>query len=247
MTPKQMIIHLLKHIALGLFLIICYSPGYLNLRPNDPSILRAGCSILALPFGIFGFVYMNRQLLGMKTEYLTNPFRDDGKLDTRAIRKILEKQTANPYLRELAETAMEQSARLERISEKLSDILDIKFQKGAMACNKYQNTAAYAENALLQNQGRIAAAMNLFDPAEYRSLLNYENDSLPDRSQIEQLKLYGRNKQRIEQAIADTEQLLTKLYALTLIINDSLFEESSETDTLIAEIETLSKELEFYN
>ncbi len=248
MTLKQMLLHVTKHAALGVLLVVAYSPGFLCLRPNDPSILRAGCSILILPAVIGAFVYLNRHLLGFTIPMnAADIFQDNGDLDNKNIQKGLEKSTAKPYIGDLAKTALEQAIRLEKLSRQFHSILTLKFSKGTLSYHKYENAIAFAEDTLLKNQARILSAIDLFDPEEYRRLLDYQNDNLPDEPQIEQLNLYNKNQKHIKQAIADTETLLAKLYTLLLTINDSLFQESEESNQLITEIETLAKELDFYN
>ncbi len=53
--------------VLAIVLVVCYSPGLLNLRPSDASILRAGFSILIVPISVILFYLINKSLFSQKS------------------------------------------------------------------------------------------------------------------------------------------------------------------------------------
>lgn len=64
---KELIITIVIDLVIAIALVICYSPGLLNLRPSDSSILRAGFSILAIPIAAVIFIPVNYKLLTKKS------------------------------------------------------------------------------------------------------------------------------------------------------------------------------------
>lgn len=64
---RNMIKNIVLDTVLAIALIICYSPGLLNLRPSDESILRAGLSIVIIPISLAIFYFINEDLIHQKS------------------------------------------------------------------------------------------------------------------------------------------------------------------------------------
>lgn len=64
---KDLIKIIILDMVLAIVLVVCYSPGLLNLRPSDDNILRAGFSILTIPVTLLLFYVINIDLLKQKS------------------------------------------------------------------------------------------------------------------------------------------------------------------------------------
>lgn len=64
---KDLIRTLVLDFILAIVLVICYSPGLLNLRFSDENIIRAGFSILIIPLSAIAFYFINEGVIRHKS------------------------------------------------------------------------------------------------------------------------------------------------------------------------------------
>ena len=236
---------ILKLLVLNIGIVICavvtYSDGLLGLRPSDPSILKAGFSILigiALAAGlVFGNLRLLREPKTVEREALETPAQ---------IEALLKSFTQSAYIGDLARTAVDQLRRLETSTRRTTAAIRTKFQRGSVSEQHYQGVIDAAEATAIENFRNMALRMQMFDDAEYRRLKNYRDDTIPDEIQREQLALYDKNMQFIRSSIAVNENLILKKDTLTLEISDSSARNENDADELLAEIGRLTTELKYY-
>lgn len=64
---KELIRIIVLDLLVAVVLIVCYSPGFLDLRPSDYSILRAGLSIVIVPIALILLYFINLSLVEQKS------------------------------------------------------------------------------------------------------------------------------------------------------------------------------------
>ncbi|MBQ7637828.1 MAG: hypothetical protein IJS90_02890 [Clostridia bacterium] len=236
----------LKLVLLNAFIIVAavvgYSGSLLGLRPWDPSILKAGFSIL-LGLGLAsGLVFGNYKLLQDPS-----PIKPAKLESASQIESTLKSFTESKYFGDLAKTGVEQYSRLRQSAERARQAVEMKFQKGSMSAFRYTGAVNAAENAAVENMKTMALRMSVFSDAEYARLLNYKNDDIPDDIQEQQLALYDKSLSFIRRSIAVSETLILKLDTLAFEMSDAAAQSDEETGALLDEITALTNELKFYN
>lgn len=222
--------------------VLTYSKGFLALSPADPSILRAGLSILiGLGLGT-GLVYGNYRLL-KEPEKITTKER---LLNPAQVEAALKENVGSRYFGELARTALNQFRRIEGSTNRALTAVRGKFQPGSMSESRYAAAIEAAGSTALENMKSIAVRLSIFDDDEYRRLQSYRHDNIPDDIQEQQLALYKKNTDDIRRSVAANEALILKLDTLALEVSDSSQASGANTDALLGEITALTDELKYY-
>ena len=232
---------LLLNLALVATAIFCYSKGFLGLSPADPSILKAGMSILiGLGLGT-GLVYGNYKLLKEPDKVTTEQLLNPGQVEA-----ALKENVSSRYFGELARTALNQYKRIEGSTSRALTAVRGRFPEGSMSENRYAAVIEAAGSTALENMKGIAVRMSIFDDDEYRRLQSYRHDNIPDDIQQQQLALYRKNTDYIRQSVAANEALILKLDTLSLEISSGTSDAGAGTDALLGEITQLTDELKYY-
>lgn len=232
---------LLFNLSLVVIAVLTYSNGFLALRITDPSILRAGLSVL-IGLGLAaGLVFGNYRLLkdptGVTPAMLT---------DAKQVEAALKENTGSRYFGSLARTALEQFRRIGASTARALAAVHGKFQTGSMTESRYAAAIEAAGQTALENMKNIAMRMSMFNDDEYRRLQSYRRDNIPDDIQTQQLALYGQNLDYIKQSVAANEALILKLDTLALEISNAAGDGAAASDALLAEITQLTNELKYY-
>ena len=241
---KQKIKRLLAlNIGIVAAMIICYSEGFLNLRPWDASIVRAGMSIFMGIAGTVAFFYGNYQILNARQRLLYTP---DALPDLSHARSLLESFHGGKYFGRLADTAVNQMGRLERTMERTDSSIAMKFEQGSMAYDRYASSIYAAREAAIRNCAAMATRMQLFNEKEYAQLEHYKEDDIPDDIQEKQIALYQKNIAQVKDAIAANESLILALDTMSLELAAGTQADSKKNDALLAEIEKLTDQVKLY-
>ena len=228
---------ILLNLAIVVLAVVGYADGLLGLRPWDPSLLRAGLSIL-LGLGLgAALVGGNYKLLQGRS-----PLQPAQLESASQIESTLRSYTDSRYFGDLARTGVDQYSRLRQSAQRANQAIHLKFQKGSMSAYRYTGAVAAAENAAIDNMKTIAS---VFNDDEYARLQNYKNDSIPDDIQEKQIALYGKSLDFIRHSIEMNENLILKLDTLAFEISDAAAQEDTGTDTLLEEISALTNELKY--
>ena len=231
---------ILLNLAIVVLAVVGYADGLLGLRPWDPSLLRAGLSIL-LGLGLgAALVGGNYKLLQGRS-----PLQPAQLESASQIESTLRSYTDSRYFGDLARTGVDQYSRLRQSAQRANQAIHLKFQKGSMSAYRYTGAVAAAENAAIDNMKTIAMRMSVFNDDEYARLQNYKNDSIPDDIQEKQIALYGKSLDFIRHSIEMNENLILKLDTLAFEISDAAAQEDTGTDTLLEEISALTNELKY--
>ncbi len=220
--------------------VVAYSDGLLGLRPTDPSILRAGLSILTgLGMGA-GLIGGNLKLLSSKKKV-----ENVQALNEAQVKNLLRGYTHSEVFGPLAKTATDQADRTDSAAKRASNAIDLRFGAGTMSGERYRAAVEAARATLQDNLKNVANRMQLFDEEDYRMLKNDKNDSVPADVRQQKALLYRKNIDEIRKCLSLNEKLILKLDTLTVDISDT--DENEETaDSLLQEITALTDELKYY-
>ena len=231
------------NIGIILTAIICYSPGFLNLRPSDGSILRAGMSIIIFIFLVMIFCYGNLNLL-KEPEKVIHTKEDIKDLDTA--REIIRPYKGGKYLGDIADTVVDQIGRIQKSTERAKIEIDNKFTKESLTWKKYYSAVLETEKIALDNIISVANKIQMFDERDYAKLKNYKNDNIPDDIQEKQFNLYEDTIKYMHSAIKSNENIILGLDTLTLELSKP-GEIEENNNTLLSDIEKLTKEAKYYS
>lgn len=219
--------------------IVGYSPGLLNLRPDDVSILKAGGSIVLGIGLIMAFFYGNWMFL-KEPERKPIIAEEIGTLNDAS--RILRQYCTGKYFGDMARTASEQLERLQKTTQKTLTVIASRFQTGSMSYNRYSGIVETAGATALENVIQMANRMSLFDEREYEALHHYKEDNIPDDVQEQQIALYQKSLIQIQKTIEINERLILKMNSLSM----EMMSETKEPDALLDEIEELTKQAKYY-
>ncbi len=232
---------LVKIIGFNLIIIIAavvtYSPGLLAWYPNDPSIFKAGMSILIGLFLAAVFIGGNSRLLSGPQMPVNVDVSDFSQAT-----KILDMYKNGSYFGQTAQTVLDQIERLGRSMTRLQTEIDRRFEKNSMSNDKYSAIVNEANLSLTDNLISAAQKMQFFDEGEYKRLLNFEKDTIPDDIQKQQLNLYKLNEDSIKNVVTANERLILQLDTLAV----ELGSRGEPNDDILDEIKKLTQEVKYY-
>ena len=237
---KQLIKVIMLNLLLIVLAVFAYSDGFLALRPGDPSILRAGFAILLAPAILAALIIGNYKLL-RGSGRAADPALPGGE----DVETALKSACSSKYIGELARTALNQYRRLSVCAARALDAVHLRFEPGSMSGDRYIAAVSAAVAAAGENLKSAAVRTHMFNDDEYRRLLRFKEDTIPDDIQEQQLALYRSNEQMVRKAIAANEALILKLDTLALELSDRA-SPAAEDDVLLGEISQLTEELKFY-
>ncbi len=229
------------NLVIILTMVVCYSEGFLGLRPTDPSIFRAGMSIFMAIAGVFAFFFGNYTILRGPVHYHVTT---DSLVDLSQARGVLASYHGGKYFGRIADTAANQLVRLERTMERAKNAVGSKFEDGSMSYDRYDATVRAAQEAALNNVVAMANRMQIFDEKDYARLRNYKNDDIPDDIQERQIALYEDNLKQLEAAVSANEELILALDTMSLELAKPGAEKAA--DPLLEEIHRLTEQVKLY-
>jgi len=240
MAKNNILKQILLNVGIGVATVIFYSPGLMNLRPTDISILRAGSSICLGIAEVVAFFYGNYALMKGPARISYNK---ENVQDTSQALNVLDGYKNGRYFGSLARTAYDQIKRFERSMERAKTAIKNKFEPGSMSFDKYDSVVSVANDALLSNIITMANRIQFFDETEYAKLQNYKNDDIPDDIQEKQIELYRKNMDMVKNAIRANENLILSIDTLSVELATS----DREDNSLLEEIRKLTDEVKYYS
>lgn len=222
--------------------VALYSPGFVGLSPNDPSIIKAALSItmgVMMPLGMIGYNY---KLLSQKTQH---KFLESESFSAEDIRVELSQYRDSGLFGQVAQSSLEQLTKCEGLLQEIEEILKRKFDAGSITYQKFHSIAVTAKNAILTNMAGMLNRMRVIDDKEYRKLQNYQNDDIPDDIQLPRLELYNKNIEAVKEQRNQNEKLLYKMDELMLELAASEITDTSQVKAY-SEIDTLINQIQYY-
>lgn len=162
------------------------------------------------------------------------------------LQNVLSSYTNGKYFGKIAKTVMEQLERLNTSCERTKEAINKRFDRSSLSYEKYYSIVDVAEKTANQNVVAMTNRMKFFDEEEYARLENYRNDNIPDDIQEKQIALYKENQAKIEGAIAVNENLILKMDTLSMELAKISNSSEADMETMLGEIEELTKEVKYY-
>ena len=156
--------------------------------------------------------------------------------------RVMKSYVSGKYFGKTAETVLNQLYRIQKSTARLNIMLNQKFETGSLSWQRYQGIIDEAEKTINQTICLMANRMMLFDEEEYRQLLHFKEDQIPDDIQEERLSLYRENLEKIESAVAVNERILLQFDKLT----SGLALQENKNDELLEKIQKLTEEIKYY-
>lgn len=235
-------------IGIGLAAVAMYSPGLLALSPFSPSILKAGCSIIGAV--VLGYSAIRLNFIDSKDKLITK-VEDVDTIESckKVLSNIRDSKTFGKSINEV----IRQLDRSKTYLEKFPQIIDVKFPKGSMSNEKFNNTVKLACDTILKNCQTFLYRIQMFNEDDYRknsSLIRsgeYQLDDIPDNIQIDKNNLYKKNIDSINDVIGINEGILLKLEALSIEISNMNTDDIHiENSNMINELEELINTTQYY-
>ena len=237
---------LASYAAIAITGMVLYTPWLVGLTPSDPSILRAGLSVicgiaLAGAFGASTYAYLH------EPEYHL--------LETS---EVNDADDVLPQLRGLSELAVvgsyssEAVAQIESMGhrrERLYRVLDDKFGEESLSRDKFAAVVDAGWRTLLRNCALLTNRAQSFDVDGYRALRRRLPDSrqASDPLEAEQMRMYEGVLDDMREVIEANERLLLEMGKLEMELSDLESDDNREDNTrMLDEVRDLLEQTKYY-
>ena len=246
---KKEVRMILTDICLGVAAVVLYSPGLLGWYPTDPSILKAGISIL----GGLGICY------GLiKTNFLSNkalPMVEPEKVATAdECIDLLQKVEKGPGMEKVCRDAVGQLMRVKKYRPFFDVLIAKKFPPGSLSYEKFHGAVRESLSTVVKNSATIALHMQMFDEEGFRRLSElidsgrHKRDNIPDELQEEKYGLYKRNQETIRKMVELNEKILLNLDALSAELSEMDTKDMADDNSaVLEELTNLVEETQYYS
>lgn len=223
--------------------VVCFSRGILNLWNTNGSAIKILIPIGILIALIAGYILMSMWYLREPKQVMMDENENHSYSE---LQNVLSSYTNGKYFGKIAKTVMEQLERLNTSCERTKEAINKRFDRSSLSYEKYYSIVDVAEKTANQNVVAMTNRMKFFDEEEYARLENYRNDNIPDDIQEKQIALYKENQAKIEGAIAVNENLILKMDTLSMELAKISNSSEADMETMLGEIEELTKEVKYY-
>ncbi|MBQ9390880.1 MAG: hypothetical protein IJU02_01695 [Lachnospiraceae bacterium] len=223
--------------------VVCFSRGILNLWNTNGSAIKILIPIGILIALIAGYILMSIWYLREPKQVMMDENENHSYSE---LQNVLSSYTNGKYFGKIAKTVMEQLERLNTSCERTKEAINKRFDRSSLSYEKYYSIVDVAEKTANQNVVAMTNRMKFFDEEEYARLENYRNDNIPDDIQEKQIALYKENQAKIEGAIAVNENLILKMDTLSMELAKISNSSEADMETMLGEIEELTKEVKYY-
>ena len=160
------------------------------------------------------------------------------------LNKVFTRYKSNITLGKTARSAISQLEQKDKQEKRYRELIESRFTSGSLTAERYMELWDKADLEIRSAYSGIADRMTAFDEADYRKLKsgNYKYDSIPDGIQEEKLALYEQSLIDMRELLEQNEVVLLSFDKLLLKLADSSRPESD----IVSEIESLTKQLEYY-
>jgi hypothetical protein len=236
--------------AMALAIVVLYSPGLLALSPSDPSILKAGLSIVLGVIIGGSLIYRNvRPLLPtQQAETVIAPHDATSDDVTESL-----KQYADGYVySDVADRAIEQVQDADERVEKARRLLDARFGKGTMTNDRFLATVNAAADTVRKNCVALANTMSVCDEDELERLLestksnSYKDEGVSDETMAQRRDTYAAMLTKMKSIASLNERLLDEMDKTLSSIADLENKSDKDTERTMDELQEMTKDLRFY-
>ncbi len=235
---------LASYAAIAIAAMVLYTPWLVGLTPSDPSILRAGLSVICaiLLTGAFG---------GSTYAYLREPeyrLLESGEVNEPddvlpQLRDFSEIPTVGTY----ASEAAAQIETMERRCERLRRVIGAKFGEQSLSHDKFAAVVDAARRTLLRNCALLSNRVQSFDVEGYRKSRHLLPKSSQDGLEGERIAVYEQALADMHEVIEANERLLLEMGKLEMEISDLEADDTREDNNrMLEEVKDLLEQTRYY-
>lgn len=237
---------ILFDVFMAAVIVALYSPGMLNLRPSDPSLLRAGLSVFLGIIIAASLIWVNASAL---REPKVKRLSGDTSIDVNEVREALSACTSDRAVGKIARSTIHELDAVEDKTHLLMEQISEKFGAGSMTYDRYAAVVTGANEAIVRNAASLAEKAQTFDGQEYHrlnmKLLNgkYKTDEIPDDVQEQKFQLFEASLTEMRNTVDANERLLLELDHLSAELTSG---QDDGNQQRLDEIRELSDQLKWY-
>lgn len=237
---------LASYATIAITAMVLYTPWLVGLSPSDPSILRAGLSVicgivLSGAFGASTYAYLREPQYRLLESSEVNE-ADDVLPELRALSEM---PVVGPY----ASEAVTQVEGMEHRHGRLYRVIGATFSEGSLSWDKFTAVVDAAQRTLLRNCALLANRAQSFDVEGYkkaRRMLpgNGSSDALGE----ERMRIYEEALADMREVIEANERLLLEMGKLEMEISDMESDDNREDNTrMLDEVKELVDQTRYYH
>ena len=237
---------LASYAAIAITAMVLYTPWLVGLTPSDPSILRAGLSV------IFGIALVGA-FGGSTYAYLHEP--EYHLLETS---EVNDADDVLPQLRGLSELAVVGSYAAEAVTQiesmehrrdRLHRDIEDKFGEGSLSRDKFVAVVDAGWRTLLRNCALLTNRAQSFDVDGYRTLRRRlpASGQASDQLDAERMRVYEGVLDDMREVIEANERLLLEMGKLEMELSDLESDDNREDNTrMLDEVRDLLEQTKYY-
>lgn len=236
---------LASYAGIAIAAMVLYSPWLVGLTPSDPSILRAGLSVICaiVLAGAFG---------GSTYAYLHEP--EIRLLETAEVMEAddvvwrLQDLSQLPLVGRYAQDAIGQVKTMEHRCERLERLLASKFGPDSFTYDKFMAVVKAAHLTLLRNCALLANRVQSFDVDGYKKTgRRLHAAGQTDELGAEQLSIYEDALSDMREVVEANERLLLEMGKLEMEVSDFDGDDTREgNDRTLEEVGQLLEQMKYY-
>ena len=233
-----------SYAAIAIAAMVLYTPWLVGLAPSDPSILRAGLSVICaiLLVGAFGastYAYLHEpEFRLLEAAEVNEP--DDVLPQLRALAEL-------PTVGSYAEEAAGQVESAAHRRDRLARVVGAKFTEGSLSWERFMAVVDAAERTLLRNCALLSNRIQSFDVDSYRQTKRLVPGRQPDALDAERTDLYEEALSDMREVIEANERLLLEMGKLEMELSDLETDGNRVDNTrMLDEVKDLLEQTKYY-
>ena len=237
---------LASYAGIAISAMVLYTPWLVGLTPSDPSILRAGLSVicgivLTGAFGASTYAYLH------EPEYRLLESGEVNEADD--VLPQLREYTSLPEVGRYAEEACNQIETMERRRERLYRVIEAKFGTESLSHDRFVAVVDAGERTLLRNCALLANRVQSFDVDGYRKQRRrlVTQTSKNDTLDKEREEIYAEALADMRDVIEANEHLLLEMGKLEMELSDLESDDNREDNNrMLDEVKELLEQTKYY-
>ncbi|MGQ8875401.1 hypothetical protein [Paenibacillus sp. TSA_86.1] len=223
--------------------VLAFSPGFAGMGFGESAFQTALSvtvlfgSVLALFYGSYNLLFKQPVVLPVRQIETHEDYVEALSFYRRI--KILEEDIT---------LGLSQLNRMKKKKETLMNVLHQRFDPGELSFKKFAMVTEEVEKLLYLNIRSILNRLNVFDEADYASMLKAKSSTIPQKLFQEKTKVYNDYLTYVKDSLHTNEEILLKLDQLLLEISrlDSVEAGDIERMPCMQEIDELIKHTKLY-
>ena len=239
---------LASYAAIAITGMVLYTPWLVGLTPTDPSILRAGLSViggivLTGAFGASTYAYLH------EPEYKLLESNEVTSADD--VLPQLQAFSEEPVVGTYAQEAAAQVETVGHRRSRLYRVIEAKFGIESLSHDKFVAVVDAAERTLLRNCALLANRVQSFDVDAYRKTrraLPAAQASGSDPLVVERMQMYDAALSDMREVIEANERLLLEMGKLEMEISDRESDDNREDNSrMLDDVRELVEQTKYYH